>query len=49
MIEPVGPPEAREGKPRLSSRLVWFAALWLGGLIAVGAVSYALRALIMPS
>lgn len=42
-----GPPEEGDPKPPLGKRLLWFAALWLGGLIAVGAVAYALRALIL--
>lgn len=48
-IEPVGPPGKDERARPLSSRLFWFAALWVGGAAAVGAASYALRALIMPS
>lgn len=30
----------------LASRLLWFVALWLAGLIVVGGGTYALRALI---
>lgn len=42
-----GPPEDGE-KPRpLVRRLLWFAALWCASLIAVAAVAYALRALIL--
>lgn len=42
-----GPPE--EGEPRrpLGRSLLWFAALWIGGLASVAAVAYALRALIL--
>ena len=42
-----GPPE--EGEPRrpLGRSLLWFAALWTGGLASVAAVAYALRALIL--
>jgi hypothetical protein len=42
-----GPPE--EGEPRrpLGKRLLWFVALWVGSAIAVAAVAYALRALIL--
>lgn len=42
-----GPPEAGEAKQPLGKRLLWFVALWLGGLAAVAAVAYALRALIL--
>jgi hypothetical protein len=42
-----GPPEEGEARRPLGKRLLWFAALWLGGLIAVAAVAYALRALIL--
>jgi hypothetical protein len=27
-------------------RVVWFVALWLGGVVTVGAVAYLLRALV---
>ena len=36
MVEPAG-------KPRLASRLFWFAALWAGSVAVVGAVSLLLR------
>jgi hypothetical protein len=42
-----GPPEAGEAPPPLGKRLLWFVALWCGGLIAVAALAYALRALIL--
>ncbi|GIK48442.1 MAG: DUF2474 family protein [Hyphomonadaceae bacterium] len=42
-----GPPEAGEARRPLGKRLLWFAALWLGSLLAVAAVAYALRALIL--
>lgn len=42
-----GPPEEGEARKPLSKRLLWFAALWLGGLMAVAAVAYSLRALIL--
>ena len=32
----------------LSQRLLWFAALWLGGVGTVGIVSYGLRLWIAP-
>jgi hypothetical protein len=32
----------------LAQRLLWFAALWLGGVAAVGIVSYGLRLWIAP-
>jgi hypothetical protein len=39
-----GPP--KEGEPRrpLRSRLLWFIALWIGGLVATAAAAYLLRA-----
>ena len=42
-----GPPEAGEVPPPLGKRLLWFVALWVGGLAAVAAVAYALRAAIL--
>lgn len=42
-----GPPEEGEARKPLGKRLLWFAALWLGGLIAVAAIAYSLRALIL--
>lgn len=42
-----GPPEDGAPKPPLLKRLFWFALLWLGGLIAVAAAAYGLRALIL--
>lgn len=42
-----GPPEEGEARPPLGKRLLWFVALWFGGLIAVAAAAYALRALIL--
>lgn len=42
-----GPPEEGEAQRPLGKRLLWFVALWVGGVIAVAAVSYALRALIL--
>lgn len=42
-----GPPEEGEARRPLGKRLVWFVALWFGGLIAVAAHAYALRALIL--
>jgi hypothetical protein len=32
--------------PGLTRRLAWFAALWLGGALAVGLLAYALRLLL---
>ena len=34
--------------PRLSQRLVWFAALWLGGVGSVALLSFALRLWLSP-
>lgn len=42
-----GPPEAGETRPPLGERLLWFAALWIASLLAVAAIAYALRALIL--
>lgn len=42
-----GPPEEGETKRPLGNRLLWFAVLWLVSLIAVAAVAYGLRALIL--
>jgi hypothetical protein len=42
-----GPPEEGEARRPLGRRLLWFVALWVGSLIAVAGVAYALRALIM--
>jgi hypothetical protein len=39
-----GPPEGGEPPRPLRSRLLWFAALWLGGLVATAALAYFLRA-----
>ena len=43
-----GPPERDEAKPPLGKRLMWFVAIWIGSVAVVGAVTYALRALIVP-
>jgi hypothetical protein len=40
------PPES-ERRP-LSRRLVWFAALWLGGVGSVALLSFALRLWLAP-
>jgi hypothetical protein len=42
-----GPPEEGEAQRPLGKKLVWFVALWFGGLIAVATVAYSLRALIL--
>lgn len=42
-----GPPEEGEEQPPLGKKLLWFVTLWFGGLIAVAAAAYALRALIL--
>jgi hypothetical protein len=42
-----GPPEGGDTPRPLGKRLLWFAALWVGGLVAVAALAYALRALIL--
>ena len=39
----------QESKPRpLTQRLLWFAALWLGGVGTVTLISYGLRLWIAP-
>ncbi len=42
-----GPPKPGEAPRPLGKRLLWFAALWLGRLIAVAVAAYGLRALIL--
>lgn len=42
-----GPPEGGEPKRPLGRSLLWFVALWIGGLLSVAVVAYALRALIL--
>jgi hypothetical protein len=42
-----GPPDDDEEVKPLGERLLWFAALWIAGLLAVAAIAYALRALIL--
>lgn len=42
-----GPPEEGEELRPLGKRLVWFVVLWIGGLAAVAAAAYTLRALIL--
>ena len=42
-----GPPEEGDAKQPLGKKLLWFVALWCGSLVAVAAVAYALRALIL--
>jgi hypothetical protein len=42
-----GPPEEGEPPRPLGRRLLWFVALWVGSLVAVAAIAYALRALIL--
>jgi len=37
---------ASPGAPRLGRRLAWFVGLWAVGVFLVGAVAFALRALI---
>lgn len=42
-----GPHEPGDPKRPLGKSLIWFVALWVGGLGAVAAVASALRALIL--
>lgn len=39
-----GPPEGDEPPRPLRSKLLWFAALWIGGLVMTAMVAYLLRA-----
>jgi hypothetical protein len=39
---------ARQSQRPLGQRLLWFAALWLGGVGAVAIVSFGLRLWIAP-
>ena len=42
-----GPPEDGEAQPPLGKKLIWFEVIWVASLLAVAAVAYALRALIL--
>ena len=42
-----GPPERGAPKPPLGKSLLWFAALWVGGVATVAIAAYGLRALIL--
>ena len=42
-----GPPEPGDPKRPLGKSLLWFAALWVGGVAAVAIAAYGLRALIL--
>jgi hypothetical protein len=42
----VGDSHARRPPGSLTTRLVWFAALWLAGLAAVSAIALAIRAML---
>ena len=42
-----GPPDSHEPKRPLGRSLLWFAGLWVAGLVTVATVAYALRALIL--
>lgn len=42
-----GPPEATRPPRPLAQRLGWFIALWCAGAVAVAAIAYGLRALIL--
>jgi hypothetical protein len=38
---------ATQPEPRLSRRLLWFAALWLAGVLAVAAVGLLIRTVLL--
>ena len=38
--------KGRPEEPSLWKRLAWFVLLWAGGVLAVAAIAYALRAVI---
>jgi hypothetical protein len=42
-----GPPGPDDVSPPLGRKLLWFAALSLGGLLLTGAVAYGLRFLLL--
>ncbi len=42
-----GPPAPDAPRAPLVKRLLWFAALWIAGLVVVAASAYGLRALIL--
>ncbi len=42
-----GPPGENDPTPPLARRLMWFGALWVGGVVVVAVLAYALRALIL--
>ncbi|GJL90625.1 DUF2474 domain-containing protein [Hyphococcus sp.] len=46
-FEPVAPPTDHEKPGPLGVRLFWFALFALGGLLAVAAAAYFLRALLL--
>ena len=37
----------KRDNPALASRLLWFVALWLAGIIAVAAVAFLIRSVLM--
>ena len=46
IIEPVDAPARDAAKPTLTSRLIWFAGLSLGGVLATAIVAYGLHILL---
>ncbi|TNE66143.1 MAG: DUF2474 domain-containing protein [Alphaproteobacteria bacterium] len=42
-----GPSEEGDHKP-LGQKLLWFVALWLGGVAVVAGAGYAIRLVLMP-
>jgi len=41
-----GPPEPGEARPPLGRRLLWFVVIWVGSLVSVAGIAYALKAML---
>jgi hypothetical protein len=46
IIDPVPAPPVGEPKPPLQRRIMWFAGLSIGGVLATAVAAYGLRALL---
>ncbi len=42
------PKETKENGSKPYTQLLWFAALWLGSVLAISVVSMALRSILLP-